>query len=42
MPLIENREFAVKVVGESFHDDNLRELCGPANDHMRRSRKLPY
>ena len=39
MPLIENREFAVKVVGESFHDDNLRELCGPANDHVRRFKK---
>ena len=35
MPFIGNREFAVKAVGESFYDSNLRELCGPAADHMR-------
>lgn len=35
MPFVGNRDFAVKAAGESFYDSNLRELCGPAEDHMR-------
>ena len=42
MPFIGNREFAVKAVGESFYDSNLRELCGPAADHMRQFRQDRY
>jgi hypothetical protein len=40
MPLIGNREYAVHVVGESFYEDNLRALCGPATDHMRQFAKI--
>lgn len=39
MPFVGNRDFAVKAVGESFYDSNLRELCGPAEDHMRQFAK---
>jgi hypothetical protein len=39
MPFVGNRDFAVKVVGESFYNYNLRELCGPAEDHMRQFAK---
>ena len=39
MPFVGNRDFAVKAVGESFYDGNLRELCGPAEDHMRQFAK---
>ena len=35
MPLIGNREYATHVVGESFYEENLHALCGPATDHMR-------
>jgi hypothetical protein len=35
MPFVGNRDFAVKAVGESFYDSHLRQLCGPAEDHMR-------
>lgn len=38
-PFVGNRDFAVKVVGESFYENNLRELCGPAEDHMRQFAK---
>ena len=41
MPFVGNRDFAVRVVGESFYDDNLRELCGAAEDHMSSSRRPP-
>ncbi len=39
MPFIGNGEFATKVVGESFYEDNLRALCGPATNHMRQLAK---
>src|SRR5205814_10639045 len=39
MPLIGNRDYAVHVVGESFYEENLRSLCGPATDHMRQFAK---
>jgi len=39
MPLVGNGDFAIKVVGESFYDQNLRELCGPAEDHVRQFAK---
>jgi hypothetical protein len=39
MPFVGNRDFALRVVGESFYDSNLRELCGPAEDHMRQFAK---
>src|SRR5205823_14756801 len=35
MPFFGNREFALRVVGESFYEHNLRQLCGSAQDHMR-------
>ena len=35
MPFSENREFALRVVGESFYQENLRRLCGSSEDHMR-------
>jgi hypothetical protein len=35
MPFADNRDFALRVVGESFYEENLRYLCGPAADHMR-------
>lgn len=39
VPLIGNREYRVRVVGESFYDENLRILCGPSTDHMRQFAK---
>jgi hypothetical protein len=39
MPLVGSRNFATKVVGESFYDNNLHELCGPAEDPMRQFAK---
>jgi hypothetical protein len=39
VPFIGNGKFAIKVVGESFYEANLRELCGPAEDHMRQFAK---
>jgi hypothetical protein len=39
MPFVGNRNFAVKIVGESYYVANLRELCGPAEDHMRQFAK---
>jgi len=35
MPFIGNGKFPIKVVGESFYEDNLYSLCGSATDHMR-------
>jgi len=35
MPFVGNKQFALKVVGESPYEGNLFELCGPAENHMR-------
>lgn len=40
MPLVGNKQFDVRVVGESFYESNLYELCGPAEDHMRQLAKM--
>ena len=40
MPFVGNRGFSVCVVSESFYEDNLRELCGPATGHMRQFAKV--
>jgi hypothetical protein len=40
MPLIGNREYTVHVVGESFYEENLSFLCGPATDHMRQFARI--
>jgi hypothetical protein len=39
MPFIGNGEFPIKVVGESFYEDNLYSLCGSAADHVRQFAK---
>lgn len=33
------RDFPLRVVGTSFHVENLVALCGPATDHVRRTPK---
>lgn len=35
MPFPRNRSYATRVVGESYYESNLRELCGHAEDRMR-------
>jgi hypothetical protein len=35
-----NRPYAVKVVGESFYESNLRSICGLATDTMRQFAKI--
>ena len=39
MPFVGSGKFPIKVVGESFYEDNLRYLCGRAEDHMRQLAK---
>jgi hypothetical protein len=39
MPFRGNKRFEVKVVGESFYEENLFQLCGPAASTMRQFQK---
>jgi len=35
-----NKDFRIHVVGESFYEDNLYNLCGPATSEMRQFLKM--